>query len=105
MNLKLFFNGQNNQILRAIIIIIFMLEIKSLNKIYRKITMYRLNHNYILLIKTNKAHHLLASNRLFKLIKIKYTETLDYPIRFHHLLLGNKDLKNQVVSFTYKERQ
>lgn len=105
MNLKLFFHGQINQISRAIILIIFMLETKSHNQIYRKTTMYNLNHKYIRLIKTSKAHHLLASNRLFKLTKIKFKDKLDYPIKFHLLQLGNKDLINPVVSFTYKERQ
>lgn len=105
MNLKLFFHGQINQISRAIIIIIVMLETKSHNQIYRKTIMYNLNHNYIRLIKISKVHHLLASNRLFKQTKIKYKETLDYPIKFHLLQLDNKDLKNLVVSFIYKERQ
>ena len=105
MNSKLFFNGQINQISRAIIFIIFTLETKSHNKIYRKTIIYKLNHKYIRLIKTNQAHHLLASNRLFKQTKIKYKETLDYLIKFHLLQLGNKDLINPVVSFTYKGRQ
>lgn len=77
MSLKLFFKGQINQISRAIILIIFKLEINSHNNIYRKTTIFKLNHSYTQLIKTSKVHHLLALNRLFKLIKIKYKETLD----------------------------